>query len=477
MSEGKSTAGGLGKDLIAQMLAVGLGIIPVVFDTTIVNLAVHTLAAQLHAALGTIQWVTSGYLLAMAMAIPLSSWLVQRLGGKRTWLGALGLFLAGSLACGAAWNIQSLVAFRIVQGVGGGVMLPVMMTLFARSIGKGGSMGSISAVMMLPAVIGPMLGPVLCGVVLMYLDWRWAFWINVLPSLAALVLAWKLLPPDEPSTGAPARLDVLGVLLLSPGIAALLFGISRIAHGDGPEGASIACLATGAVLVALFGLHARRAADPLVDVRLLGVASLRRSLELFVLSGFSNYGALLLLPLYLQGVRGTTALQAGLLLVPQGLGSLLSRGLAGSLTDRIGPRPVVLAGFAVVLLGTAPLARLGVQTGFVTLSLVLVLRGFGLGGVTIPLMACAYRDMDASGIPHASTLVRIAMQLGGAFGTAALAVVLHAGMRAHPAGIAGRISAFDGAFAWTAAFTALAMVCSVFLPGGRGGLSLGEEEA
>ena len=465
MAEANSSSAGLGKDLIAQMLAVGLGIIPVVFDTTIVNLAVHTLAVQLHATLGTIQWVTSGYLLALAMAIPLSGWLVQRLGGKRTWLCAQGLFLAGSLCCGAAWNIQSLVAFRIVQGIGGGVMLPVMMTLFARSIGKGGSMGSISAVMMLPAVIGPMLGPVLCGLVLEYLDWRWAFWINVLPSLAALVLAWKLLPPDDPSSRVAARLDVLGVLFLSPGIAALLFGVSRIAHGNGPEGAAIACLVTGTVLVALFGLHATRTKDPLVDVRLLGIASLRRSLQLFVLSGFSNYGALLLLPLYFQGVRGMTALHAGFLLVPQGLGSLLSRGLAGSLTDRLGPRPVALAGFAVVLLGTLPLAWLGAQTGFVSLSLVLVLRGFGLGGVTIPIMACAYRDLDPSGIPHASTLVRIAMQLGGAFGTAALAVILHAGMRAHPTGITGQVAAFDAAFAWTAAFAALAMVCAAFLPG------------
>jgi len=467
MTEGHSPSGGLGKDLIAQMLAVGLGIIPVVFDTTIVNLAVHILSTQLHASLSNIQWVTSGYLLALAMAIPLSGWLVQRLGGKRTWICALGLFLAGSLACGAAWNIQSLVAFRIVQGVGGGVMLPVMMTLFARSIAKGGSMGSISSIMMLPAVIGPMLGPVLCGVVLMYLDWRWAFWINVLPSLAALVLAWKLLPPDDPSSRTKARLDVLGFILLSPGIAALLFGISRVAHGNGLEGAALAFLATGTVLVALFGLHATRTSDPLVDVRLLGVSSLRRSLQLFVLSGVANYGALLLLPLYLQGVRGMTALQAGLLLVPQGIGSLLSRGLAGSLTDRIGPRPVVLAGFAVVLLGTLPLAWLGAQTGFVVLSLVLVLRGFGLGGVTIPIMACAYRDLDATAIPHASTLVRIAMQLGGAFGTAALAVVLHAGMRTHGVGTAGQVAAFDGAFAWTAGLTALAMVCSVFLPAGR----------
>lgn len=477
MTGSNGSSAGLGKDMIAQMLAVGLGIIPVVFDTTIVNLAVHTLAAQLHASLGTIQWVTSGYLLAMAMAIPLSGWLVGRLGGKRTWLGALGLFLVGSLACGAAWNIQGLVVFRIVQGVGGGVMLPVMMTLFARSISKGGSMGSISAVMMLPAVIGPMLGPVLCGLVLMYLDWRWAFWINILPCIAALVLAWKLLPPDDPADRTRSRLDALGVALLSPGIAGLLFGVSRIAHGDGPDGAAIACLVAGTVLVALFGFHAFRTRDPLVDVRLLGVASLRHSLQLFILTGFANYGALLLLPLYLQGIRGTSALQAGLLLVPQGLGSLLSRGWAGSLTDRLGPRPVVVAGLGVVLLGTLPLVRIDQQTGFVFLSLALVVRGFGMGGVTIPLMACAYRDMDASGIPHASTLVRIAMQLGGAFGTAALAVILHAGMRAHPAGIAGRISAFDGAFAWTAGFTVLALVGAAFLPGGRGGQAIGAEEA
>ena len=448
--------------LALRMFAVGLGIVPVVFDTTIVNLALRTLARGLDAPLSSIQWVTSGYLLALAMSIPISGWFADRLGGKRAWLWAMGLFLLGSVGCGIAWDLPSLVAFRVVQGIGGGILLPVMMTLFARSVSDKGSMGSISAFLMLPAVIGPMLGPVLCGLILSFASWRWIFGVNALPCAVSLWMSWRLLPPDDP--GSPAPFDRVGFLLLSPGIASLLMGLSRLTHG-GSRADSAAWICAGAVLVGLFSLRAVRDDSPLVDVRLLAVPSLRDSLALFILSSLANYGAMFLLPLYFQEARGATALQAGFLLVPQGLGSLLSRTVAGRLTDRIGPRPVALAGLLVVLLGTLPLVAIGPDTGIVAIVLSLVVRGFGMGAVTIPLMACSFRDLDRPRISHGSVLVRIAMQLGGAFGTAILAVVLQAGL--HPASGAQPLHAFARGFAWCAGFALLAVLWALRLPSGQ----------
>lgn len=454
------TGEGLDPKLVRQMLAVGLGIVPVVFDTTIVNIAMHTLSRSLGASLSAIQWVTSGYLLSLAMSIPLSAWLSDRFGGRRAWLWALGLFLAGSVGCGAAWDLSSLVVFRVLQGVGGGILLPVMMTLFARSVAGRGSMGSISAFLMLPAVIGPMLGPVLCGIVLAFLSWRWIFWVNALPCLVSLFLSWRSLPRENDSGAARTPFDLIGFLLVSPGIAALLFGLSRIAHG-GAGAAALPWVAVGALLVGAFAVRALRASAPLVDVRLLGISSLRDSLALLGLSSLANYGALFLLPLYFQEARGQSALHAGFFLVAQGAGSLLSRGVAGKLTDRIGPRPVVLAGFLVVLVGTLPLIAIGKTTCVPLIVLTLVVRGFGTGAVVIPLMASSYRDLQSAQVSHASVLVRIAMQLGGAFGTAALAVILHFGLHAS----AG--SAYAQGFAWCAGFAALAALWTLRLPAGR----------
>jgi MFS family permease len=193
----------------------------------------------------------------------------------------------------------------------------------------------------------------------------------------------------------------------------------------------------------------------------MGIPSLRDSLALLALSSLANYGALFLLPLYFQEARGQSALHAGFLLVAQGAGSLLSRGVAGKLTDRIGPRPVVLSGFLVVLLGTLPLLWLDKGTGMVVIVATLIVRGFGTGAVVIPLMASSYRDLQSTQVSHGSVLVRVAMQLGGAFGTAALAVILHLGLH----GSTGS-NAYAQGFAWCAGFAALAVLWTLRLPAG-----------
>lgn len=186
---------------IATVLIVGG--LAVVFDTTIVSVALHTLAAQLDTTVSTIQWVSTGYLLALGVTIPLVGWAQSRFGGKRLWMFALALFLVGSVACSLAWNAPSLITFRVVQGVGGGVMLPLMSTLIMQAAG-GKALGRTMAMLSLPAVLGPVLGPVIGGVILNWFDWRWLFWVNVPFCVVGLVLAWKMLPARRPIVPGPA---------------------------------------------------------------------------------------------------------------------------------------------------------------------------------------------------------------------------------------------------------------------------------
>jgi predicted MFS family arabinose efflux permease len=258
---------------------------------------------------------------------------------------------------------------------------------------------------------------------------------------------------------------VPGLLLIAPGTSAVLLGLANAGTAAGfahPD--VIIPLIAGVALLAAFGGYALRNSHPLVEVRLLARRPVASSSAVLFFSGFSLYGAMLLLPLYYQDVRGTTALAAGVMLVPQGIGTLLSRTVAGSNIDRFGSRVIALAGFAIVAAATVPFAVAGPHTSEWLLAAWMVIRGFGLGAVTMPVIVAGYIGLDKQQIPHSSVLTRTAQQIGGAFGTAVLAVILQGAIAAHPATLA---DAFHVAFWWSAGFSAVAVLLSLWLPGAQ----------
>ena len=447
-----------------QVIKTGLilvvGFIAVVFDTTIVSVALHTLATQLHTSVSTIQWVTTGYLLALGMAVPLSTWALGRFGGKRLWMFALAVFLAGSIGSSLAWNVDSLIAWRVVQGVGGGLLFPVLTTLIMQAAG-GKALGRTVTLIALPALLGPILGPLVGGAILTHLSWRFMFWVNVPFCVAGLVLAGRHLPKDAAAAVRP-KFDLPGFALLAPGIAALILGLSNAgtAAGFGHSDVIIP-VAIGVALVLAFCLHALRGPEPLVAIRLLAKRPVASSSAVLFFSGFALYGAMLLLPLFYQEARGATPLSAGVMLIPQGIGALLCRGIVGRLTDRIGARPVAVFGFVVVAVSTVPFCFATPQTGSWLLALWLLVRGIGLGTVTIPVMAVAYLGLQKAEIAHASVLTRTAQQVGGSFGTAVLAVILESAVAARHGDLT---AAFHVAFWWSVGFSVLAAALSVWLP-------------
>jgi EmrB/QacA subfamily drug resistance transporter len=441
------------------------GAMAVIFDSTIVSVALHTLALRLHTSVATIQWVTTGYLLALGIAVPLSTWGLQRFGGKRLWMFSLAVFLIGSIGSSLAWNVGSLIGWRIVQGLGGGLMLPVMTTLIFQAAG-GKSLGRLVTYVAMPALLGPVLGPLIGGAILTHLSWRFMFWVNVPFCVAGLLLAWRYMAADAPAKAAPrARLDIPGLLLIAPGTSVVLLGLANAGTDAGFGHTDVIIpLVIGVALLAAFVGYALRRARPLVEIRLLAKRSVASSSAVLFFSGFSLYGALLLMPLFYQEVRGTTALTAGIMLVPQGIGMLLSRTVAGKNIDRFGPRVLALAGFAIVAVATVPFAFAGPHTSTWLLSLWMIIRGFGLGAVTMPVMVAGYIGLGKQQIPHSSVLTRTAQQIGGSFGTAVLAVILESAIAAHPATLA---DAFHVAFWWAAGFAAVAMLLSLWLPGAQ----------
>jgi EmrB/QacA subfamily drug resistance transporter len=464
----KPAAQKLDPAVVKTALILIVGAMAVIFDTTIVSVALRTLSLKLHTPVTTIQWVTTGYLLALGIAVPLSTWGLQRSGGKRLWMFSLAVFLVGSIGSSLAWNVASLIGWRVVQGIGGGLMLPLMTTLIFQAAG-GKSLGRLVTYIAMPALLGPILGPLIGGAILTHLSWRFMFWANVPFCVIGIVLAWRHLNLDTPARGGQVagrpRLDVPGLLLIAPGTSVVLLGLANAGTAAGfthPD--VIIPLAAGVALLASFTVYALRKSRPLVEVALLARRSVASSSAVLFFSGFSLYGAMLLLPLYYQEVRGATALAAGVMLVPQGVGALLSRTVVGGNIDRSGSRVLAVAGFAVVAAATVPFALAGPHTSQWLLALWMVIRGFGLGAVIMPVMVAGYVGLDKDQIPHASVLTRTAQQIGGSFGTAVLAVILESAIAAHPATLT---EAFHVAFWWSAGFSAVAVLLSLWLPGAQ----------
>jgi EmrB/QacA subfamily drug resistance transporter len=443
------------------LLALIVGGIAAILDSTMVTLALHTLVARLHSTDGTIQWVTTGYLLAMAVAIPVTGWAESRWGGKRVWMAALVVFVAGSVLCALSWNAASLIGFRVLQGFAAGLIFPLMQTLGVKAAG-GRASSSLVATVSLPLALGPILGPVIGGVILNWLSWRWLFLVNVPVIAVGLVLAWRLLPADrpDPAAGRP-RLDVIGLILLAPALAAILLALSNLSEDGGIGHAAVLVpLLAGIALLGAFTAWALRAGGrlPVVDIRLLRLRSLGSASAVLFTAGAAMYAGMFLLPLYYQQLHGETVLDAGLLLIPQGVGSLAARFAVGKLVARLGARLVTIASFLVTAAATVPFAFAGPHTSVWLLGAVLLIRGFGIGTVLVPPMSVAYQDIPSASIPHATMNTRIAQQVGASFGTAVVAVALQSLLAR------GATNAFQGAFWWAIGITIAALIPALALP-------------
>src|SRR3954468_18134228 len=445
------------------LLALIVGGIAAILDSTMVTLAIHTLSVDLHSTSGTIQWVTTGYLLALAVAVPITGWAESRWGGKRVWMWALVLFLVGSVLCAVSWNAASLIAFRVLQGFGGGLIFPLMQTLAVRAAGGRVSI-RLMASFSLPIALGPILGPVIGGVILNWLSWRWLFLVNVPLIAIGLLLAWRLLPADRPDRSAGARLDLIGLVLLAPALAGILLGLSQLSEGGGLGHAGVLVpLLGGVALLAAFIAWASRPGDrqPIVDVRLLRRRSLCSASAVLLSAGAVMYAAMFLLPLYYQQLHSQRVLDAGLLMIPQGVGALASRFMVGKLVERFGARAVTISSFLLTAVATIPFAFAGPDTSLWWLGPVLLVRGLGIGAVLIPPMSVAYQDVPPTGIQHATMNTRIVQQVGGSFGTAIVAVALQS-LLAH-----GATSAFRGAFWWAIGITVVALIPAIALPASK----------
>jgi EmrB/QacA subfamily drug resistance transporter len=450
----------LPKDLLALAGAILLGVFLVQMDSTMVNIALESFRRDFAADLGTVQWVSAAYLLAMSAVIPVAGWAIDRFGARTAWLASLGLFTLGSLLCGSAWSAGSLIAMRVVQGLGGGMLMPLFQTILARR-SAGSQLGTVMAMVGTPLLLGPVLGPILGGVLVDGPGWRWIFLVNLPVCLVAAWAAARVMPAER--VGPTARLDVLGLALLSPALVGLVWGLSRA----GTDRFTLGLLAAGLALLAGFVAHAlrhrnRTGAAPIVDLRLFRDRNFAAATVLMFVAMVALLGTLLLIPLYYQQVHGYSPLHAGLLLAPHGVGSAISLMLAGRLTTRLGARPVAVTGAILLLASALSLTQLSASTSQWVLAPLVALAGAGFGAMLVPAQAGVYGSVPAASMPHATTAVRVFQQVGGSVGVAVLVMALqHNAASAHTSQQLGH--AFGATCWWSAGAAALAIVPALLL--------------
>jgi EmrB/QacA subfamily drug resistance transporter len=414
---------------------VVLGAIMSILDITVVNVALPTFQADFASGgeplpYSTVAWTVTAYTLALATVIPLTGWAADRFGTKRLYMTALLLFTAGSVLCAIASTIEALIAFRVIQGLGGGMLMPLGMTIMTKAAGPA-RMGRLMAILGVPMLLGPIFGPILGGWLIENYSWHWIFLINLPIGAAALVYAWRVLPSDRPEPSE--SFDWVGMALMSPGLALFLYGISSI-PGEGTFFSSKVIIpgTLGLVMVAGFVVWSFRPAHPLLDLRLFKNRNLTVSTITMFLFAAAFFGGLLLVPTYFQQVRGESALSAGWLMAVQGLGAMITMPIAGSLVDKLPVGRIVPFGLAAIVGGMFALTQVTATTSYWYILPVLFVMGLGMGGTMMPLMTSALKTLTSHEVARGSTLLNISQQIASSIGVAIMSVVLTNGLNNDP---------------------------------------------
>jgi EmrB/QacA subfamily drug resistance transporter len=448
-------------------IVVILGAIMSVLDTTIVNVALDDLSKDLNSSLDSIQWVVTGYLLALAAVIPVTGWAARRFGSRRLYLIALVAFTVGSALCGLAWSSGSLVAFRVLQGVGGGMLMPIGQMVLVKAAGPR-NLPRVMAAIGVPIILAPVFGPTLGGLLLEHAGWQWIFLVNVPIGVVALTVALRLLPHDQPEDAG--KLDLLGLVLVASGLVGVTYGLAKSGSAGSLTAPTVlGPVVAGIALITAFVLRALRIPAPLLDMRLYkDKAFAAASVTTFCL-GAALFGAMILMPLYFQTVRGEDAVTTGLLLMPQGVGAAIAMRLSAVATERWGGGLTALFGGLVTVVATVPFVLIGGGTSYWLIGGAMVFRGLGIGMSMMPSMTAAFAVLRPDQVNHATPQLNVLQRVGGSVGTAILSVVLsnHLGSAAAAAGGKPGADAMAGAFGttywWVLGVTAFALLPTALL--------------
>ena len=419
-----------------------LGVFMSILDQTIVNIALPTLETDFGADVHSVQWVLTAYILTQGVATPATAYFANRFGIKRFYIISLAAFTAGSALCGLAWSLPVLIFFRVLQGAGGAALFPLSITLLFREFPpqeRGMAMGLFGV----PALLAPAIGPTLGGYLVTAVGWQLIFYINVPIGIAAVILSFLFL--REYRQDAHAAFDFPGFILAAIGLAAVLYGINDAGTDGWTSGTVLGFLALGILALVIFTVFeimlANRGGKPLLDMRLFRNSAFSVGSIAYVFVIFSLFGGLFLLPIYLQNIRQLSAFQAGLILLPQALASMVSVVVGGRLVDRIGVRAVMIPGLLLLGFANYELSLLTIYSPYWWIQMMLILRGVALGFTVQPLTVAILSEISSRDLPQASALNTVIRAVSSSLGIGILATLVQTQAQVHFAHLAEQVTA------------------------------------
>jgi DHA2 family multidrug resistance protein len=424
-------SGGLDYKWILAMVVI-LGVFMSILDQTIVNIAIPRLQTAFGADVHSVQWVLTAYILAQGVATPTAAYFADTIGIKRFYIISLSAFTLGSALCGLAWSLPVLITFRVLQGLGGAALFPLSITLLFREFPpqeRGTAMGFFGV----PALLAPAIGPTLGGYLVTYVGWQAIFFINVPIGIIAIILSTLLIREYRPE--GQTRFDVIGFIFVSIGLVSLLYGLSSASTDGWGSATVLGFLAVGVISLAIFTaaelIIANRGGQPLLDLRLFANIPFRYGMiaNLFVI--FSLFGGLFLFPLYLQNIRGLSAFESGLILLPQALAAMVSVIIGGMLVDRIGVRAVMIPGLLILGFATWQLTFISVDSPYGWIQLMFILRGIALGLTVQPLTVATLSEISPGRLPQATSLSTVNRAVASSLGIAVLATLVQTQTQVH----------------------------------------------
>jgi len=402
-------------------MAAMCGSFMVVLDATVVNVALPKIMLSYGVGVNKIQWVITSYLLTMAIMMPSVGWLSRRMGHKLVFIISFSSFTLASAFCGLAWSANALVAFRVLQGIGAGLLMPIAMVVIFEAFPseeKGMAMGIYG----MGATLGPAVGPTLGGYLIEKFSWHLIFLINVPVGLLGIILATLVLPKGV--TRKEKHFDVMGFLTMTVALGSFLMGLSQGQQEGWTSGYILSIFAVAVLSFAIFLVVEFRSPNPFIDLQVYKSFLYSMTTMLFIIQGIGLFGATFLIPLFFETMLGYSALKTGILLVPMAVAVTLVLPIAGRLADRMDARIPVIIGVVFSVLSLYWLSFLNLHTSSAEAVGMLVMRGLGLGFIFPPIMNLALKSLPEDKVATGSSLINVSRQVGGALGVALLGAML-----------------------------------------------------
>jgi len=432
------------KHWIAPVLVTLIGVFMSILDSSIVNVAISTIMNVFNTDTSGVEWVSTAYMLAMGMVVPLSGWLGDKLGLRNLYLWCLVAFTIGSVACAAAWNIESLIGARVLQALGGGMLMPTVMAMIYRLVPRD-KMGSGMGIFGMALLVAPALGPTLGGWLVEYVDWRWIFLINLPIGVLGTILAFFFIPEFK-HAGQVGKFDVPGALTAGAGFAGLLYVLSKGNEWGWTSEATVLTLVASLGILLLFVLIELSSPAPLLDLKVFQYRSFTLANLIVVVTTIGMFAGLFYIPLFLQSIRGLGAMETGMLMLPGALASGLMMPISGRLYDRFGPKVLMIAGLTLMAGATLAFSTISLETSLVTIIWWNIFRGLAMGLSMMPAQTAAMADMPLALVSRASSVSSIIRNLASSFGIAMMTVLLNGRNTFHHARMTDTLSTDNVAY-------------------------------